>query len=280
MNENEYGNNGQYSSLREQIPEGLMEHLPEGVKDKIEDVIAEADQKLSNPYERVEPDIQKTNMNSKIAIATVVIGFGGVLIFAKINPLIAVLIFGLMLVVFGIGIVVDKNFSFHKNAMSVLVLIFGIYIVLITGYLLIAKYNTSLPKLEGRFLSIVIAVGFISIGAFIMIFNEIGLHYLKKACTERVQAVCVYIKEKREYKDGRSHISYAPVFEFQCYGKTYCVSENYRYDMVPAIGERCELFINPNNIKEFYRKGSNSRIGLWIICITFIMFGVLVLYLG
>lgn len=250
MNENEYGNNGQYGSLGEHIPEGLMEHLPEGVKDRIEDVIAEADQKIRNPYERVEPDIPKIKMNTKITIAASVIGFGGTIVFAKINPVIAVLCFGIMAVVFGIGIVADKNFSFRKNAMSILVLLIGVYMVLIAGYLLVSKYNPSLPELEGKFLSTVAGIGLIILGAFVLILYELELHYLKNACSERVQAVCVYIKEKKEYQEKRRRTVYAPVFEFQFFGNTYCVAENYGNRFVPTIGDRhrlssgCLLYIN------------------------------------
>lgn len=278
MNENEYGNNGQYGSLKEHIPEGLMEHLPEGVKDRIEDAIYEADQKLSNPYERVEPDIPKIQMNTKIAISATVIGFGGVLVFAKINPIIAVLCFGIMALIFGIGIVADKNFSFRKNAMSILVLLIGVYMVLIAGYLLVSKYNPSLPELEGKFLNTVAGIGLIILGAFVLILYELELHYLKNACSERVQAVCVYIKEKKEYQEKRRRTVYAPVFEFQFFGNTYCVAENYGNRFVPTVGDRYELFVNPNNLKEFYRKGTDSRVRIWIFSIVFILFGIWVFF--
>lgn len=283
MNENGYDNNQQYDNTPKiplDLSNGLMSHLPEEMKDRIEDALAEAEQKAGNPYERVEPNILKTDMNPKIAIAALLIGFGGALVFAKIDPIIAVLCVGIMLLVFGIGIVTDKNFSFQRNAMSTLVLFIGLAVVLITGYLLLAKNNPSLPKLEGKLVLIVGGGGFAAVGALILILSEITYHYMKRVCTEQVQAVCVYHKERREYKKGRTYIRRAPVYEFQYWGNTRCVAEDFGAPHLPAVGDRCILFINPNNLKEFYRLGANSRVAIWIFCLIFVLCGALMAFMG
>lgn len=265
----------QFGSLREQIPEGLMERLPEHLQDKVDDAIAGVEQKARNPYASVKPDVLETKMNTKLSIAALIIGFGGAIIFAKIDPVISMLCVGIMITIFGIGAVTGKNFSFHKHAMSALLPIIGISILLITGYLLLSKNISSLPKMEGKFRTIVIGVGMAGLGAAVLILNIIATHYLKKACSERIQARCVYIKEETEYSNGRRHIKRAPVFEFQFLGNTYCVSENSGSGKVPSIGESCEIFINPNNPKEFYRKGGNPMALFVIVCGVFILFGVL-----
>lgn len=267
--------NQQYSGLREQIPEGLMERLPEHLQDRVDDAIAGVEQKARNPYASVKPDVLEIKMNTKLAVAALIIGFGGAIIFAKIDPVISILCFGIMITIFGIGAVAGKNFSFHKNAMSTLIPIIGICIVLITGYLLLSKNIPSLPKMEGKFRTIVIGAGMAGLGALILILNIIATHYLKKACSERIQARCVYIKEETVYSDGRRHIKRAPVFEFQFLGNTYSVAENLGSGKVPSIGDNCEIFINPDNPKEFYRKGDNSMVFFGIVCVVFILFGVL-----
>lgn len=267
--------NQQYGGLREQIPEELMGHLPEHLRDRVDDAIAGVEQKARNPYASVEPDVLEIKMNTKVAVAALIIGFGGAIIFAKIDPVISVLCFGIMITIFGVGAVAGKNFSFHKHAMSALLPIVGICIVLVTGYLLLSKNIPALPKMEGKFRRIVIGAGMAGLGALILILITISNHYLKKACSERIRARCAYIKEKTELKDGRRYIQRAPVFEFQFLGNTYCVAENFGSGKVPSIGDSCEIFINPNNPKEFYRKGNNTMAVFVIVCSVFILFGVL-----
>ncbi|MDE6531101.1 MAG: hypothetical protein K2K96_10090 [Lachnospiraceae bacterium] len=273
MNENGYGGNEQYDSLQENLPEGMMERLPERVRNKIEDVMAEAGQQNSNPYENVDPDIQQIKMNPAIGIIAVIIGFGGTFVFGPFNVVIAILCLGIMTVIFGIGIVTDENFVFYKHANNILFLIIGILMVLLPGYHLISKNSSFLPKLEGKSW---IGVICILLGVLIIILSSIAYNYLKNNCTERVQAVCVHIKRKREIGSKHTHITYAPVYEFQFRGNTYCVAENYRDGKMPSIGSKCDLFINPYVPKEFYRKDDFSIVLIWSICMMFILIGVLI----
>lgn len=281
-NSQQYGNGygQQYNSLQENLPEGVMEHLPERVRNKIEDVMAEVGQQNSNPYENVEPDIQQIKINPAIGIIAAVIGFGGVFVFGPFNMEIAILCLGIMTVIFGIGAVTDENFVFYKHAKNTLFLVVGILMVLFPGYHLISKNSSFLPKLEGKFLHVVIGVLFVLFGVLIIILSSIADNYLKKYCTERVQAVCVHIKRKVEGGGKNTHVTYAPVFEFQFRGNTYCVAENYRTGKIPSIGSRCDLFINPYVPKEFYHKDDFSIVSIRIICIIFILIGGLVCFLG
>lgn len=284
MNENGYGDqqfdNSYDSTPQVDLPEGTMEHLPESVRNKIEDVMTEVGQQNSNPYEKVEPDIQQIKMKPAISITAVIIGFGGTFIFAPINLVIAILCLGIMTVIFGIGAVTDENFVLYKHAKNISFLIIGSLMVLIPGYHLISKNSSSLPKLEGKFLVVVIGALFILLGVLFIILSSISFDYLKKNCSEQVQAVCVHIKRKREGGGKHTHVTYAPVFEFQFRGNTYCVAENYRDGKIPSVGSRCDLFINPYIPKEFYRKGDFSIVLIWIICILFILIGGLVCFLS
>lgn len=280
MNENRYSNDQQYGNgfnenQQTRIPENLMEYMPEQMRDRIEDVMAEAENR--SPYENIEAQ-KPIQMNPTLAITALAIGFGGVFVFGKINPMLALFCFGVMIVIFGIGIVTDKNFSFQKQAMSTIILVIGIITVLVTLYLMLLKNNPSLPRPEGQGLKILIGAGFALFAALVLILNCISSRYYKNACTEQVSAVCVYLKEKIEHNSRTTtHTIYAPVFEFQFRGNTYCVAEKYGNGNVPPVGSRRDIYINPFEPTEFYRKQSN--VSLVIVCILFMAIGCAVCFI-
>lgn len=276
MDENGYESNQRYDgSLKENLPKGLMERLPEELKDKIEDAIAMEEQEKQNRnayYENVQSQMLTVQMKPGSGIAALIIGIGGMLLFVKINLGIAFLCIGIMLVIFGIGFVSDEKFKFKRHAVSSLVLILGIGIVLISGYLFLEKMIPALPQLKGTFL---IGIGIAAVGVLLLILPGITYFYMHKVCTEQVKAACVYLKQKSEYKDGHTYIMYAPVYEYQFRGNTYCVAEDYRSNDVPSIGSRHDLYINPDEPTEFYQKNGSwkSIVALVIFCMVFVAFG-------
>ncbi len=159
--------------------------------------------------------------------------------------------------------------------MNTLYPIIGFFLVLITGYIMLSKNISSLPKIEGKPLGMVIGAGISLIGVLILILNGIAFSYLKKICTEQVQAVCVYKKRNR----GRQRNKYAPVFEFKFRDNTYYVAENYRISFMPSIESSYDLFVNPNEPREFYRIGDFSRVAIRILCTLLILLGGLVCYI-
>ncbi|MDE6531103.1 MAG: hypothetical protein K2K96_10100 [Lachnospiraceae bacterium] len=230
-------------------------------------------QQNKSVYENVKPDIMRHKMNPVITLASVVIGIVAIVFLKMKNDLVmALFCVGSVWIIFGIGLVVNENFLFKKHAMNTLYPIIGFFLVLITGYILLTKNISSLPKIEGKLLSMVIGAGISLIGVLILILNGIAFNYLKKICTEQVQAVCVY--KKRGV--GRQRNKYAPVFEFQFRDNTYYVAENYRIDFMPSIGSSYDLFINPHEPKEFYRMGDFSRVAIRILCMLLILLGGLV----
>lgn len=230
-------------------------------------------QKNKSFYEYVQPDILRHKMNPIITIAWVVIGLGAIVFMRMKNDLVtAFFCLGIIWIIGGIEIVTNEDFLFQKHAMNTLYPIIGFFLVLITGYILLSKNISSLPKIEGKHLSMVIGTGISLIGVLILILNGIAFNYLKKNCTEQVQAVCVYKKRKR----GRQRNKYAPVFEFQFRGNTYYVAENYRIVFMPSIGSSYDLFINPHEPKEFYRIGDFSKVAVGILCMLLILLGGLV----
>ena len=174
MNKNRYGGNEQYDSG--QYGNGYG-------------------QQNGSIYENVKPDIMRHKMNPVITLASVVIGIVAFVFLKMKNDFVMGLFcVGSLWIIFGIGLVTNENFLFKKHAMNTLYPIIGFFLVLITGYILLSKNISSLPKIEGKLLGMVTGAGILLIGVLILVLNGIAFNYLKKICTEQVQAVCVYKK--------------------------------------------------------------------------------------
>lgn len=214
-------------------------------------------QQTGSFYEYVIPDKLIPKMNPIITTAIVVIGLG-FLYYMRIKKdyVVGFLCVGLFWVVSGIWYVTDKRFLFRKHAMNMLYPIIGFFLTLITGYILLSRNILSLPKIEGKLLSMVVGAGIACIGLLGLILNGIAFSYLKQVCTEQVQAVYVYKKQRRKNYQAIN----APIFEYQMRGNTYWVAENYRSVIMLSMGERYDLLVNPNEPREFYRIGDLSRL--------------------
>lgn len=276
MDENRYDSNQQYNNGYDQQYDGQQYNNGHN----LEDVVATAEQEKHNRnayYESVETPTLMVQMKTTPFIIAMVIGFGGMSMFAPIDFRISFLCIGIMLIIFGMAAVTDEKFKFRKHAKSTLILILGIVIVLISVYLILAKFIPSLPQPN---ITVMLGIGFTAIGALLFVLCCISFCYTKKVCTEQVQGVCVYLKRKSEYKDGHTHIEYAPVYEYQFRGNTYCAGEDFRRNNVPSIGDRFELYINPDEPTDFYRKEWQSKAEIVIVCVVFIVFGCLLFYIS
>ena len=293
MNENGYDYNQQYNNGYDQqygnsydqqfdnsynstpqvnLPEGMMERLPEGLRNKIEDTMAMAEQENQGrnaKYENAESPTLTAQMKPGPAIAALIIGIGGMILFFQTVPVIACICMGIMLVIFGIGLVSDEKFNFRRHAKSTLVMMIGIGLILMALYCILAKMIPELPQPR---LVVMGGVGFAAVGALLLILSCITYQYLNEVCTEPVQAVCVYLKQKKEYKDGHTYIKYAPVYEYQFRGNTYCAAEDYGGKSV-SIGSRHELYINPYEPTMFNKKNGQSIVGIVAFSMIFILAG-------
>lgn len=226
-------------------------------------------------YEHVIPDKLIPKMNPLITIAMTVICLG-LLFYMRIKKdyVVGFLCIGLIWVVSGIWYVTDKRFLFRKHAMNMLYPIIGFFLILITGYILFSRNISSLPKIEGKLLSMVIGAGISCIGLLSLVLNGIAFSYLKQVCTEQVQGVYVY--KRRSHKRYRT--INAPIFEYWMRGNTYWVAENYRSVILLSMGEKYDLLVNPNEPREFYRIGDLSRLKIRILGIILILAGGFVCY--
>ncbi len=283
MNDNEYGGSNQqnigsqqqYNSdliegIKESLPDGLMEKLPGGISEKIESALSEAAERERNKsaYEYVEPETFKIEMNPKLGIAAVIVGFGGTILFVKISPGMSVICLGLMTLIFGIGAVVDKKFSFPKHATNLVFPLFGLMFMMFGVFLLLQK---SVPMLsEGNYLGVVLGISFAVFFSLTLVLWFLSYRYKRKVCTEQVQARCVYVKEKKSVKDGHTYYEHAPVFEFCFRGNTYNIAENYSSAKKPLVGDICEIHINPNEPTEFYRQKPKPILFIVVACIMIV----------
>ncbi len=232
-------------------------------------------QQTGSIYEHVIPDKLIPKMNPFITLASVIIGIVAFVFLKMKNDLVMCLFcVGSIWIIFGIGVVTNENFLFKKHAMNMLYPIIGFFLILITGYILLSRNILSLPKIEGKLLSMVIGAGIACIGLLSLILNGIAFSYLKQVCTEQVQAVYVYKKQRRKNYQAIN----APIFEYQMRGNTYWVAENYRSVIMLSMGERYDLFVNPNEPREFYRIGDLSRLKIKILGIILILAGVFICY--
>lgn len=286
MNENEWGNDQQYDSgyqqqydstldhgLKESLPEGMMERLPGWIRDKAEDVIAKVDQEKRNQerYGHVEPYSYKGRGRSLFTVIAAIIGFGGAClsVFFMHNFMIALICFGIMFILKGIEYLSDKNYCFRKAPIYTAVLVLGVIFILVPSYHLAAKYFPALPQPESRGMEAWICGLFTVIGAVMLILQVVSYLCMKKICTEPVSAVCVHVKKKvRRTKENKTTIKYSGIFEYPFRGVTYLAAEPYDNNGAPNVGDRYELYINPNDPTDFYRKS-------WALLLRSLLFDML-----
>lgn len=275
MNENGYDgqeyNNGYDQQFDNSYYSAPQVNLPEGLRNKVEDAMAMAEVGNKNAkYENAESPTLTVQMKPGPAIAALIIGFGGMILFVQTVPGIAILCLGIMLTIFGIGFVSDEKFNFRRNALSTLVLMIGIGMVLMSLYFLLAKMIPALPKPR---IAVIMGISFAAVGVLFFILNCITYQYMNEVCTEPVQAVCVYMKQRSEYSQGHTYIKYAPVYEYLFRGNTYCVAENYGSNNGVSIGSIHEFYINPNQPTMFNKKNNQSLVVVVIFSMIFILFG-------
>jgi len=91
--------------------------------------------------------------------------------------------------------------------------------------------------------------------------------WLRKRCTQRVNAKCINIIEMYHHSNlGGRRLVYCPVYEFYYNGTTYQVCDNKYTNMVrPEVGYTYEIFINHNKPKQFYDPERSRKMNLVIL---------------
>lgn len=333
MNENGYNNNQQYNNGYDQqynngydqqygdqqynngynntpkvyvsLPEGMMNHLPESWKNNIEDMSTMSAQNSQNPYERLPVKNTSAFINPIFAVIAMVSLVPGCVALKLGNSGAFVFSFGVMCILIGIGIMIDGRTVLKKHMRSCVFLVFGIEVILASGYQLLAGKIPSLQAMNGRVLGMVSGVIIGSIGPLLLIFHYLNYYFRKKTYTEEVQAVCVYLQRRLmragyampiddnafRGSSGNSSIKLIPVYEYTFRGKNFCVADSNSKQMtsstttmgvrtvktygLPMVGGTYELMVNPNDPKDFYSKINAPCISVWVLAVVAIAIGCL-----
>lgn len=114
-------------------------------------------------------------------------------------------------------------------------------------------------------------------GAYVMVLPIIRRSVMLKRCTERIMAVCIYLDKRlnRSSKGGR-YYTYAPQWEYTFNGRVYKHQEQGHSNIgVPKIGDEHEIFVNPDDPEEIYRKDIKGSLFQFFIGAIFAFVGVL-----
>lgn len=281
-NQHQYGNGygQQVDSLQESLPDGLMERLPGWMRDKVEDIMAEAELENQNRarFGSVEPYEYTSHRHPLVTIVADIIGFGGAFffIFIKPNSMIALICVGIMFLIFGIGYLTDKNYCFRREPIRALMPVLGVIFILVAVYHILARNIPSLPQPVDKGMEGWVCGLFVILGVVLLILDCISFCLMKKVCTEPVLSRCVYVKRKVERSNKSTTTKYSGVFEYQFRGNTYWAAEAYRDKDVPQAGDWYELHINPDDPTDFFRKSWDALIWVLIGYTFFIVFPLVI----
>lgn len=211
-----------------------------------------------------------TSLLNKIAgTIFLVIFFGAIaaiLYFKDKNETMCAFIFGVVFFVIGIYITMFGGIN-KKNFYILIFPIVGAGIMIFSGgYMWGNEYIKAhiMALIPAAIVSVFILAG-IALIAVTFLTNLSN----KTRCTESVTAVCINLN--RTY-DSDSGSVYAPVYKYYYGGEEHIVAQDFYTNIdVPKIDSEVELYINPENPEEFYRKSfllNLVKYGMGIIFLT------------
>lgn len=216
----------------------------------------------------------KKNILSVLILIVFFGGIAGMVVFKDIDPRITAIFAGG--VFFFVGLL--GAFAQKLTPRTAPILIFCVIGAIMSGiplWLILAeKYPDSVPQLKGDLMIAVTGAVLIIIGVCIAFFPTFAELYSRRICTEQVMARCVEVKSHYvNSKHGRRKV-YSPVWEFEFYGKTYTADENDYGNNRFEVGDIQEIFCNPLNPEEVYRKIEGTILSVMIIGGVFVAFGI------
>lgn len=194
------------------------------------------------------------------------VGSIGLLIyFAKTGKTaLALSVFGQYFLVFGImGLVSSISKGGFKLRNLPLLLFPLVGIGAIAGGIIIQYGSDEFKEKCFDNLPMVCIILFMVIGIFLIIGGLYNALYLKLTCTEYVNGECVEVKT--QYNSNHSE-TYCPVYSFSYNGQIYKVCNDiYTNSHCPAVGQRYELYINPNDPTKLYEPLRANGTGVYMI---------------
>ncbi len=227
---------------------------------------------------------QKTKDNIKsililLCFAAVVIGM---YIFSQTEPSLVISCFGIVVFAIGgamiYGIATEGLKDPRNLIFTILFSYAGLCMIVLPPVLLYVPAMQSLNK-TNLAMSFV-AFGFFLTGGVVLIAQTARFILLKKKCPVKVIAKCVEREQKKEFETNKKRYrEFFYYFSFVYEGQEYKVKDDTASNTDGAVqGFTYDLWINPNNPEQFYRKTIKRDVAMYVMGGIFLVIGLIVFY--
>lgn len=178
----------------------------------------------------------------------------------------AIMTFGQLFIVFGIILLVNKKIS------GAVLLLAGMSVVVFPAIVEWGGLFNSNIKYDNIF-ALTISSFITVLGILMMLVPGVGEDWKRRKCKAIVEAEVVDYKETT-LADNET-LAFACVYQYEYNGKYY-VSESQKYSsrIIPKVGEKTELMINPKNPQEVYTPSTKaSKMLMYLIGFGLFMAG-------
>lgn len=215
---------------------------------------------------------------SVAALAIFLMIVGAMWFFSKTNPLLCVAIFGALILTVGILAVIKTRITWDSYPVLIFPAI-GFLVLAISVTEVIYKKNIGGTIFTTDNITVMITGFLFTIGLLMVVLPILKRKHFQKVCTEPVTARCIHLDSQRVTTNGRTKILYAPRWEYSVDGTVYQHQDSsYTNFKVPAVGDECELLMNPEDPEQVYRKGDAASNFILIMGICFMAFSAFVFY--
>ena len=191
--------------------------------------------------------------------------FAGIIIFAKKNVAIMLLLLGQMFLVLGIIVFIHDN-NKRKNLKLLIVPLIGACIM-IAGIFILLGNQATVENLTPLLLLIV----FFFAGLSVIVSSAIKEQKAKTSCTIKLEAVVADLKRSTTQSN-----SYSPVYEYKFQERIYQqYTDVYANVGVPKIGNKKTIYINPNDPTKIYAKNYAETILIIIVSLLFMLISLI-----
>lgn len=220
--------------------------------------------------------------NKVLSTLILVVFFGGIagaVAFRNTDQRVSAIFVGAVFFLVGLFVFIDQKMSL-RNAPVLIFCVAGALLIGIPLWLILAeKYPDSFPQPTDDLTKNLAGMICILIGVCIAVFPTLAELHNRRVCTESVMATCVMVKSRIVSGKHGSRRVYSPVWEFDFYGNTYTADENNYSSSRFEEGDVCEIFCNPLDPEEVYRKVKGTILSVMIFGAVFAAFGILIICL-
>lgn len=176
-------------------------------------------------------------------------------------------IFGQIFCVFSCIFIIPKIKERNFSKVDYLLFVFPLIGIGCIAYSFLKRYGSekfwsaceSFFALIAPFLAVSV---FLIVGIILLVAGSKKTIFPRRRCTLKIEAWCIEVKTDWSNSNGRSHITYCPVFEFYYSGQKYKVCDNIFSNVVSYNqGEYYDIYIDPSFPTIFYEPRRNLRIG-------------------